>query len=260
MSGFALLNGVSLYYEKEGSGKTIVFIHGLGLDCRMWDEQFYFLSRHFQVVRYDLRGFGKSSLPGEQSYSHHHDLHELLNYLQISTACLIGLSMGGRVAVDFALSFPGMTASLVLVDAALHGYNFKTFSLKNVYAIAKEKGVKEANIAWQKHELFDATNKNTKVANAITEIITSYSGWHWINKNPWKPLDPPSIQQLNKLRMPTLIIVGEHDLPDFHSIADILLQNIPASKKIVIPKVGHMSNIEDPLTFNKVVADFLDAN
>jgi len=256
-SGFISVPGADMYIEMTGKGHTVVFVHGLGLDNRIWDEQFPVFAEKYQVIRYDLRGFGKSSLPGSQAYSHHQDLAAMLRHLQIEKISLVGLSMGGRIALDFTLTFPEMVSSLVLVDSALHGYTFQTFSLDKIITVAGASGIDPANQAWLEHELFDSANRIPRVSAALKRIVADYSGWHWLNRNPWTPLAPPSIEQLNSINTPTLILAGEFDLPDFQEIAKIISEKIPGSKKITIPHAGHMSNMENPEYFNEVVCEFL---
>src|SRR5262245_970929 len=120
-TGFADVNGTRLYYELAGAGHPLVLIHGFTLDIRMWDDQFEVFAQGYQVLRYDLRGFGKSAVPTDAPYSHPADLHALLTHLGIDHAYLIGLSMGGGIAIDFAVMDPNMTAALIPVDAALLG-------------------------------------------------------------------------------------------------------------------------------------------
>src|SRR5262245_45001564 len=91
-----------VYYEAAGHGGTVVFLHGGQMDRRMWDEQFELFAKTHRVVRYDLRGFGKSPAPLEP-YSHVEDLRALLDHLKIRRATLVGLSLGAAIAVDFAL-------------------------------------------------------------------------------------------------------------------------------------------------------------
>ncbi len=174
-TGVETVNGASIYYEKKGSGPAVLLIHGFGLDGRMWDEQFDFLSRTFTVIRPDLRGFGRSSLPDDTPYSHAEDLYQLLIRLGISIVAPVGLSMGGRVAVDFVLSFPEQTSCLALVDAALNGYAFKTFSYDYINQIAKDQGIEKANLAWYHHELFDSVNKIEPATQAMSKMMEDYS-------------------------------------------------------------------------------------
>ena len=98
-SGYAEVNDTRLYYELSGEGPTVVLIHGFSIDTRMWDDQMDLLTSHFQVLRYDMRGFGRSALPDERAYGPCVDLFELLAFLKIEKAGVIGLSLGGWVAL-----------------------------------------------------------------------------------------------------------------------------------------------------------------
>lgn len=256
-AGFAHVNGTRLYYESAGSGEDLIFIHGFGLDRRIWDDQFEEFSRRYSVLRYDLRGFGKSSAPPTEAYAHHIDLHELMIQRGISKAHFIGLSMGGRVAIDLALSSPHLVASLIVAGSVVHGYKFQAFTQSSAAAEAKGAGIAAANRRWLYHDLFRPALEKPDVAPRLKEIVASYSGWHWLNKNPWTPIDPPAVQRLSDIKAPTLILIGERDLPDFHAIADLLNHEIAGSRKVVISGVGHMSCMENPVAFNRVVLDFL---
>lgn len=104
-----------LYYELQGEGQPVILLHAGGMDSRMWDAQFNYLSQRFRVVRYDLRGFGRSSKP-EQPFHPVDDLYQLMQYLGIKRASLIGLSMGSGVALNFALEHPEMVEKLVVAS------------------------------------------------------------------------------------------------------------------------------------------------
>ena len=112
--------GARLVYEVAGDGPAVVFIHGFGLDMRMWDPQAGPLAARFRVVRYDCRGFGASGpLDPAVSYTHAGDLVALLDHLDIGDAVLAGLSFGGRVALQAALAAPDRVRGLALLDAVL---------------------------------------------------------------------------------------------------------------------------------------------
>lgn len=102
-----------LRYEQTGDGAPIVLIQGANLPMEMWDAQVEFFATEFTVVRYDVRGFGGSGPRDGVPYQSHADLKALLDHLRIERAHLIGLSLGGRIAVDFALTYPDRVASLV---------------------------------------------------------------------------------------------------------------------------------------------------
>jgi len=254
---FAEVNGTHLYYEIAGSGHPLVLLHGFTLDTRMWDEQFEAFARNYRVIRYDRRGYGKAALPTEESYSGIEDLKALLEHLRIDGAYLVGQSAGGAVAIDFALTYPEVSRALVLVDSGLGGYSWSQEPVgESIRTTARESGVEDAKTQWLAKPLFASAQEKPAVATRLAQIISDYSWWHLINTDPERALDPPAAQRLHEISVPTLIIVGEHELPDAHMIADTLEQ-IPNAHKIVLPSVGHMSNMEDPARFNEVVLNFL---
>ncbi len=129
--------GGELYYEAAGAGVAVVLVHGLALDARMWDDQVPALEDIARVVRYDLRGFGRSTRDADTSYSHADDLWRLLDHLGIDEAVLVGLSMGGRVVVEATLAVPERVRALVLLDAVLDGVPWDPDSERGMRAIGE---------------------------------------------------------------------------------------------------------------------------
>ncbi|MEZ4664920.1 MAG: alpha/beta hydrolase [Caldilineaceae bacterium] len=258
--GFADINGTRLHYEMAGSGDPLVLIHGATLDTRMWDDQFAPFARDYQVIRYDMRGYGQSALPTAASYAPVDDLMALLRHLGLSRAHILGLSLGGAVAIDFALAYPQAAASLIVVDTGLRGFQWEAFgaSFSQVQSMALTSGIEAAKRRWLSDPLFAPALENAQVAARLKQMVTDYSGWHWLNKPAMPASGLPAIQQLGAITPPTLIIVGEHDLPDFQTIAELLHQRIPNASKVVMPDVGHMSNMENPERFNEIVLGFLE--
>lgn len=262
-AGFAEVNGTRLYYEMAGSGDPLVLIHGMTLDTRMWDDQFEPFAQRYRVVRYDARGFGKSALPtAEKPYAHTDDLKALMTHLDIARAFILGLSMGGGIALDFAVAHPEATEALIPVDSRLNGWQpdaeFAAY-LSAVRTRASEAGIQAARDVWTYSAMFKPALENPTVASRLAQIIADYSGWHWVNDNPLRAPDPPAAQRLHTIRVPTLIVIGERDVPDCHAIANTLDRRIPNARKVVIARVGHMANMEAPERFNTVVSDFLAA-
>ena len=116
--GFADVEGTRLYYQSMGEGAPIVLLHGFSIDHRMWDGQMAALSAAHRVVRCDLRGFGQSP-PPTTPYANADDLKALLDHLGIARAVILGLSMGGGVAINFALAYPEATRALVVAGSTL---------------------------------------------------------------------------------------------------------------------------------------------
>jgi 3-oxoadipate enol-lactonase len=249
-----------LYCETAGEGRPLVFIHGYGMDARAWESQFYsFLPQH-RVVRYDLRGYGRSSLPTKNAYSHSADLLALLDRLGIEKASLVGQSMGGWIATNFALNYPERTQSLVLVDSALYGYRW-SHEWRRLWEAIHEKadvaGARAANQMWLEHPLFAPAREQPAVAARLSAMIAGYSGWHWVLSDVHTPVQPPDIERLEELQAPTLVLTGRRDLPDFQSIAAILSERLPHASRVRLSGVGHLSNMEAPVAFNHALTRFL---
>ena len=247
-----------LHYEVTGEGEWLVLIHGNTLDLRMWDDQLPAFSRHYRVLRYDLRGFGRSPLPGAQPYSHAQDLRNLLQHLGCRRAHILCSSMGGRVAVDFTLTFPDMVDRLITVDANLDGYVFaETPPAALATSVARSEGVAAARSAWLAHPMFAPVLRHTDAGWRVRDMVEAYSAWHWINDDPHQPLTPSAIERLESIIAPTLVVAGTEDVYDFRRIADVLAARIPNADKTLLPGIGHMPNMEAPATVNDLVLDFL---
>jgi pimeloyl-ACP methyl ester carboxylesterase len=243
-----------------GAGTPVILLHGFGLDRRMWEPQVTALADNFLVVSYDLRGYGRSTVPTSEAYSHADDLAALLSALDIGPAHIVGLSNGGRNALLFAMAHPQGVRSLTLADSALDGYAWSEDwkARWNTIATAAKLGDLEgARRGWLEHPLFEPARKQPGVASRLAEMVGDYSGWHWTHRDPGLLPDPPAIALLHTVRARTLVVVGELDLPDFQGIANLLAAGINGAAKLQIPNAGHMSNMESPAEFNEALLDFL---
>lgn len=261
VSATVAANGTQLCYELGGDGPVVTLLHGFSLDSRMWDQQFAPFAREYRVLRYDLRGFGRSGGVGEESYSPADDLAALLDHLGIATTAVIGLSMGGGFAIDFALAYPQRTTALVAADSALAGYDWTAGRPSAWHSkLAATHGVDAAKRAWLECPLFQPAAEKPDVAAALRRCVDAYSGWHWLNENPLIAPQAPAIGRLAEISCPSLILVGERDTADFHAIAERLAEDIPEATLTRIPGAGHMSNMEAPKAFNAAVLNFLRAS
>lgn len=250
--GYFEYNGGKLYFESTGKGDPLLFVHGFTLDHRMWTPQVESFSSRYTVYTYDMRGFGQSSSPVGR-YSHHDDLRALIEFLHIKKVHLVGLSLGGEIAIDFCLQSPSFVRSLTLVDSSLGGY--KSTVDWNLHA--KEHGIEQGKKNWLNHDVFASTHKKDQVFNTLQKIVDEYSGWHLINSDPRDKVLPHAKERLNEIKVPSLIIVGEHDLSYFHDISKVLHSRIHGSVMKIIKDAGHMVNLEHPDSFNEVLSTFL---
>jgi len=257
--GFLRINDAQIYYEQAGAGDCIILIHGFAMDTRIWDKQFDVLARHHRVVRYDLRGFGRSDLP-ETPYSTLDDLRVMMDRLDIEKATIAGMSLGGSLAIEFALSYPERLSGLVLAGSTLRGYPFSDDYIMEFLSyrrIARRDGLAEARQQSLGNPLLTSLAKQPALFAPVKTIIFDYSGFHWLKHDPHKVFYPPAKERLGELTCPVQILVGQNDISDLRAIAQQLGHKIKHAQTVEIPGVGHMVNIEAAEQFNEIVLDFM---
>ncbi len=269
-TGIAHVNGTELYYEVAGTGHPFTLIHGLLLDRRSWDEQLETFMRQYQVLRYDVRGWGDSAQEeAEPPFSPRQDLLSLLHYMNIEKTYLLGLSGGGTLALDFTLEHPDKVDALILVSSDPSGYAppmtdaIQTFAAR-YYGTLQQKdiaGAVEATVRFwtdgprRTPEQVDAQAR-ARVATLSRQQIERH-GDFMAHEPHMIPLEPPAINRLAEVRVPTLIVVGDEDVPQVIEAADILEQGIAGAQKVAIAGTAHHPQMEKPEEFNRVVLDFL---
>lgn len=261
-SGTAEVNGTSLYYEVAGRGFPLVLISGGGtLDRRGWDEQFEAFAKSYRVIRYDIRGIGKSARP-RAAFSHSRDLYALLKFLKVEKAHVVGLSFAGAIAVDFALEHPEMVARLVL---AATGTSSDAKSRENVEAIEQlavmvEKQGLEQTVQAISSLPFLISQENRAARERVKQIYLDNrdlfeNGFPLVKL--WQPAGPPAGERLSEIRAPALVLAAEKDLPAYRQLTDRLAAGIRGAKKLVIPGATHLMHMDKPKEFNRAVLEFL---
>jgi pimeloyl-ACP methyl ester carboxylesterase len=243
--------------DRPGDPTPIVFVHGFSLDHRMWNAQLPAFPQR-RIVRYDLRGFGRSALPTPgATYSHADDLAALLDRLQIAEADVVGLSLGGAIAIDMALLHPTRVRRLVTIGSVMAGWQWNPGAGPDFtpWRIGKTEGIEAARALWLRDPLFASVSGQAR--DDLFTMVRAYSGWHWANDNPTRIESPQAVDRLREVRAPTLAIVGELDLPDFHLIGRRVAAEIPGAQYVVIPGAGHMTPMEAPAAVNAALVDFL---
>jgi pimeloyl-ACP methyl ester carboxylesterase len=258
-AGLAEVAEPVLYYEACGEGEAVVLIHGGNLDRRMWDDQFQLFARDFRVIRYDVRGFGKTEAP-TRPFSCVKDLRSLLEGLKVPRAHLVGLSLGGRIAIDFAVAHPEKVKSIVAVGPGLSGFEWPPESEKRFWELARlarDEGPQKAVEGWLKDPYMAPAMENPALAKRIRRLALDNTASWLANPMLERPLNPPAIKRLGEVLAPTLLVVGDRDVPEIQAIVKILEKGIPHAKKVVIAGAGHMVNMEKPDEFNRAVLGFL---
>ena len=258
-TGIAEVNGTRLYYEVQGQGHPLVFIHGGLLSSTEWNEQFTPFAERYRAIRYDVRGFGKSA-PRTLPYSNTEDLYHLLRFLKVEKTYLVGGSMGGAIAIDFTLEHPEMVGALVLVGPALGGWQYSPAFGQRGYQIllaTVAEGAEKGADLWLGVPYIIPAPESPAARQQFRKLfIEDFHGF----LAPWylaRPLNPPALQRLSELHVPTLIIVGELEDSENLAVADTLATKIGSAQKIIVPKAGHLVDMEKPAEFNRTVFDFL---
>ena len=256
--GYCDVNGGKIYYEVAGQGHALVLIHGGQLDRRMWDEQFQFFSQKYRVIRYDVRGFGNSPA-ATKPFSNHEDLAAVLDCLKVDKAYIVGLSLGGMIAINFALNHAEKVDALVLVGPGLSG--FRLADDPNEMAILKatqEGDMQRATDLWLQTGYMAPAMKDPQIAPKIRKLALDNAQAELNNFALSKDIFFSAADHLYEIKMPTLVMVGSLDVKGIHQIFGLLRARVPHCTDIVIQGAGHMINMERPQEFNSVVLEFLE--
>jgi len=257
-----------LYYEMAGRGNPLVLCRAGFVDSGMWDDQWEDFGRFFQVIRFDMRDYGRSD-PVQGPVSRRKDLERLLDQLGIQRAVLLGCSMGGAMALDFALEHPEKADGLVMVSAAPNGFELRGSPPPNLLAMmsAVERGNLEQVSELQLRIWIDGPFRQPEQvdpqvrrrAAEMNRIPVEHGTWGKVDAHPLDPLDPPAVRRLDQIRIPTLIVAGALDHPEVLRAADLMEKEIRGAKKVIIAGTAHMPNMEKPAEFNQAVLSFLNS-
>ncbi len=257
----AKINGLELAYEINGSGEPLVLLHAFPLNKGMWQPQVEVLSKQFQIIIPDFRGFGESAATADPATMDTlaADVYALLNHLSLSKVVLGGLSMGGYVAFAFYRQHPEMVKALILADTRAEADTAEgKANRRNMAELALKQGA--AVIAEQMTpKLLGKTTqeKHPDLSTWIKQMISATSPKAIANAQLGMAKRSDSTPLLKKISCPTLILVGDEDLLTPVAFAENLHRGISNSQLVVIPKAGHLSNLEQPRLFNKAMRDFV---
>jgi 3-oxoadipate enol-lactonase len=261
-SGTVAVNGTHLFYEAAGSGSIVVLLHAGNLDRRMWDPQFLPLAREHRVIRYDLRGFGKSG-PADTPFRADDDLRALLDALHIRRASLVGLSGGGRIAIDFTLAHPEIVDRLVLAAPGLSGWQYShgdTSYFPEARRARARGDTAGLGIALLGSDYMRPAMEHPELV-APLRAMAADNGKNWMgllaHGDVERVADPPALHRTGMLRAPTLLVIGTRDTPDIRAIADTIAASVPGVRRVSFDGAGHLLNMEQPQRFTKLVRDFL---
>ncbi len=261
-------DGVKLYYEENGAGHPIVFVHEFAGDCRSYEAQMRFFGRRYRCVAYNARGYPPSDVPTDPAkYSQQRardDILAILDGLGLKRAHIVGVSMGAFATLHFGLAYPDRASALVIVGC---GYG--------AAPEYREQFARESEAAAQRFETtpMDEAARAYALGPSRVQLLNKDSrGWeefltHLAEHSPLGAaltlrgvqMRRPSLFDLTgamrRIETPTLIVSGDEDDQCLEP-ALMMKRTIAAAGLVVMPRTGHAVNLEEPARFNETLADF----
>jgi pimeloyl-ACP methyl ester carboxylesterase len=250
----------TLHYESAGSGHPVLFIHAGVTDSRMWNDQFEEIEG-FRLIRFDMRGFGRSKL-GSQPFSHRDDALALLDHLDVEKACLVGCSIGANTALQIAAAAPDRVAGMVLVGADAPGFDpgIDYESPEWPEALRAFESGDLSRVAELEAEMWLAGRGRSasQLDPDVVELFVEMDLVALENESTREALDTTQpLEDLPDLAVPVLVLVGEHDIPQLHASAAHLAERLSDHEPVVMLGTAHLPPMDRPDVFNQALLSFL---
>jgi pimeloyl-ACP methyl ester carboxylesterase len=255
--GYFKTTGSNVYYETKGTGPCLLFLHAGIADCRMWEREFHAMAEHFQVIRFDLPGFGLSEFTGG-SFSYTGIISGLLDHLNVDKVHVLAASYGGKIAIDFVLTNQQRCFSLALLSPAISGWEDSQYLQEEGRLL--EAG-EFAEVAELNYYTWILRGRHPElVASSIKELVVDMQLKALTKQEPDEPCEEiaeeDSIERIGVIKIPVLIMIGDQDVQDFQGIANLICHKVSTSSKVVIPNAAHLANLEAPVLFEQTILDF----
>jgi pimeloyl-ACP methyl ester carboxylesterase len=259
-------DGAIIRGEADGFGIPVVFLHSGVTDRRMWAEQLRELADEgYHVIAYDRRGYGETETP-DVPFNHLVDLEAVLDRLSVHAAIFVGSSMGGGLAIDFALEHPERTIGLVLVGTAITGAEpaeipEEAADLEDALDYATERGNLDTVNRIEAHLWLDGPlSESGRVQGEPRELFLKMNAVH-LNHPELTEEEVPddAVDNLSAITAPTLLVVGELDLPDIVARHEDLSEELENAFAVMLEDTAHFPSLERPDLFNPILLEFLEA-
>jgi 3-oxoadipate enol-lactonase len=264
-TGFVASGGAQLHYQTAGEGDTIFFIHAGVADSRMWEHQFTNLDSNYHLVAYDTRGFGQSVF-FDEPFSDHADALAVMDHLGIRSAVVVACSMGCQTAINLALTAPDRVRALVLIGGWPPGFEASTEfespqwpELVKAFRAGDMKTTADLGAEiWVVGHGRSKADVDPDVFQLVSEMSLIALPQEKARDARVVSLDPPAKDRLGEITVPTLVMIGEYDLPDLQEGAVYMAGLFSQQPAEVIPDSAHLPSLEQPERFNRVLRDFLE--
>jgi 3-oxoadipate enol-lactonase len=263
--GFVDVEGGRLAFETAGDGPAVTLIHPGLWDMRTWDREFPLLvDAGYRAIRYDVRGLGRSSRLGAESYSHVRDLVGLLDALDVAQTALVGCSMGGGIALDFTLEHPERVWALVQVASALGGlepldeekdwWDERFTPIEAAIEAGDLEGAQDLQLG-----IWAPLGTDDEAGRVIRQV--AFDNLHDLtsDESGLEELEPPASHRLGEVDVPTLVVAAGNDPPDMIRSSDLIARGILGARKVTIEDADHVVNLRRPEAFDRAVVPFLEA-
>ena len=263
--GYAPSGDALIAYETGGEGRPVLFVHAGIADRRMWRHQLSEVPTGFRYVSLDLRGHGATALT-DARFSNHEDVIAVMDHLDIDAAVVVGCSMGAGTAFDVALASPDRVNGLVAIGAGASGFEVDDYEPPQWPEVLKayEAG-QMARVAELDGEIWVMgygrvrDEVDPEVWDLVIEMDLAILPNEDRRDELLIPLEPPRAERWDEITAPTLVMVGEHDLPDCRQSAELLAEALSEHDPIVIPGAAHLPSLEQPESFNRALLGFLES-
>jgi 3-oxoadipate enol-lactonase len=255
---------VSAWHDLRGEGPPVVLLHAGVADSRLWEPQLLSFPQSHSVLRVDLPGFGNSPLESNP-VSLRGAVREAMDAEGVDRAALVGVSLGGNTALQLTLESPERVSALVLVGAGLPDHEWSKDVLS--FFAAEEEALERSDLdaavdanlrMWLAGPRRDLADIDPDVRDLVGEmqrqVFKQQLGHDDVRM---VRLEPPESDRLDEVGVPTLVLTGDEDVGDIHSIADRLADGIPGAERATIAGAAHLPNLERPQEFDRIVLDFL---
>jgi len=261
-------DGVKLYYEETGSGTPIVFVHEFAGDYRSWEPQVRYFSRRYRCIAFNARGYPPSEVPAQiQSYSQQRardDIRCVLDALGLQRAHVVGNSMGGFATLHFGMAYSTRALSLVVAGCGYgaHPSQYRQFQ-EQAQALAKsmlEEGMAKVAASYGNGPgRTQLKNKDPRGFEEFMRNFSEHSAQGCANTQLGCQARRPSLYDLTaemaRIEAPVLIVAGDEDEPTLEPSL-LMKRSISTAALAVLPRTGHMHNLEEPALFNGLLVDF----
>jgi 3-oxoadipate enol-lactonase len=247
-------------YDYEGEGLPLIFVHAFPLSSQMWKAQIEFFKNHFRVITYDVRGLGKSKTTNNQFTMEKYadDFLSIAGHLKLEKILACGVSMGGYILLRSYVKNPDLFGGLILADTrSERDDDAGLINRSNVITNIIEGKRNEFVSIFLTKLINKKSYNNSGLRNFLEKIIKDNTDEGICGAQLAMETRTNAIDYLNTFDIPTLILVGEDDILTPLSCAETMNKLIPNSELKIIRESGHLSNLENPDTFNVYVFDFI---